>query len=194
MNYLAFLLQWYNWPYLAALLVGAASLAKPGVLGRVGAELGRRLGAGRASGHLLIRSFAVAIAVIGLTVNGGLHDYWPEAQEVGFLPGLVFTLALAAWLTRAFGRFLDRNFPEIKAVGWGSPALSGRRGRVVSRVVSPDYRAGRAQVIGDDETLHMVLCKTVAGEIPFGSAVELGEFDRQDGRYFVEPVDASERD
>ncbi len=40
----------------------------------------------------------------------------------------------------------------------------------------------------------MVLCKTVAGEIPFGSAVELGEFDRQDGRYFVEPVDASERD
>ncbi|NNG16029.1 MAG: hypothetical protein HKM89_06060, partial [Gemmatimonadales bacterium] len=56
----------------------------------------------------------------------------------------------------------------------------------------PDYRAGRAQVMGDDETLHMVMCKTREGEIPYGSSVRLGEYDASDGRYFVEVAEESE--
>jgi hypothetical protein len=43
--------------------------------------------------------------------------------------------------------------------------------------------------MGDDETMHVVMCKTREGEIPYGALVTLGEYDRSDGRYFVEQVD-----
>lgn len=191
-DYLVFLLRWYNWLYVAGVLVAALSIARLGVLARAGAALGRGLGLQRVSGHPVVRIFGLAFGLIGLTVNGALHDYWPTAQETGFLPGLVVTVALAAIATRGLGRVLERHFPEIKAVRWGAPGLTGREGRVVSRAVSPDYRAGRAQVMGEDETLHMVFCKTTGEEIPFGAVVVLGEYDAEDGRYYVERIDRVE--
>jgi hypothetical protein len=187
-SYLVFLLQWYNWLYLAGLLLGAGTVARLEALDRAGAALGRGLGVRRVSGRSILRTFAFSFVVVGLTVNGALHDYWPAAQERGFLPGLALTTLVAALVTRGIGRIFERHFPEIKAIGWGSPDLSGREGRVVSRVVSPDYRAGRAQVMGEDDTLHMVLCKTRKGEIPYGAAIVLREYDVEDGRYFVEEV------
>ena len=132
------------------------------------------------------------MVVVGLTVSGGLHDYWPAQQERGFLPGLVVTTLVAALITRSIGRLFERHFPEIKAVGWGSPDLGGREGRVVSGVISPDYRAGRAHVMVEDGTLHTVLCKTVEGEISHGATVILGEYDTSDGRYFVEELRAGD--
>lgn len=192
MSYLIFLLRWYNWLYVAGLLLAALSLARLGVLARAGRALGRGLGLQRVSGHPLVRIFGLAFGVIGLTVNGALHDYWPTAQEMGFLPGLVLTVVLAVLVTRGLGQVLERHFPEIKAVRWGAPGLGGREGRVVSRTVSLDYRAGRAQVMGEDETLHMVLCKTKGEEIPFGAVVVLGEYDAEDGRYYVERVGQAE--
>ena len=133
-------------------------------------------------------SLALSLTVVGLTVNGAFHDYWPSGQERGFFPGLVFTVLLAAVVTRLVGRVFEEHFPEIKAVSWGESNLSGREGRVVSRMVSADYRAGRAHVMGDDETLHTVMCKTRGSEIPLGAQVVLGEYDDEDGRYFVEQV------
>lgn len=192
MNYLTFLIQWYNWPYLAGLLVLLASLARPAVLGALGGRLARWLGLKRASGFSVLRAFAVTLSVVGLTLNGALHDYWPAAQERGFLPGLVVTVVLAVVVTRLVGRVLDEHFPEVKAVTWGRRGLSGREGRVVSQRVSADYRAGRAHVMGDDETLHTVMCKTRGDEIPFGAVVVLGEYDDEDGRYLVEQVDERE--
>lgn len=192
MSYLLFLLRWYNWPYLAGLLLAVLSLTRLDVLARVGVALGRWLGVQRVSGHSVVRIFGLAFAVIGLTVNGALHDYWPTAQESGFLPGLLLTLLLAAFVTRGLGQVLERHFPVIKAVRWGAADLSGREGRVVSRTVSLDYRAGRAQVMDEDETLHMVFCKTRGVEIPFGAVVLLGEYDTEDGRYYVQPVDRLE--
>ncbi len=190
MSYLQFLIQWYNWPYMAALLLAALSLFPSTILDRSGRVVGRRLGFERVSGRTTLRTFALAFCVVGLTINGALHDYWPSAQERGFIPGLILTTTLAALFTRALGRSLERHFPEIKAVGWGSPNLSGQEGRVVSRLVSPDYRAGRAQVmVEDEETLHMVLIKTREGEIPYGATVVLGEYDDSDGRYYVELPD-----
>jgi len=191
-SYLLFLLRWYNWPYLAGLLLAALSLTRLDVLARVGVALGCRLGVQRVSGHSVVRIFGLALAVIGLTVNGALHDYWPRAQESGFLPGLVITLVLAGFMTRGLGQVLERHFPVIKAVRWGASDLSGREGRVVSRTVSSDYRAGRAQVMDEDETLHMVFCKTRGDEIPFGAVVVLGEYDSEDSRYYVQPVDRGE--
>jgi hypothetical protein len=187
-NYLTFLIQWYNWPYLAGLLVLAASLARPAVLGALGVRLGGWLGLKRAPGLSVLRVFAVSLTVVGLTVNGAFHDYWPSRQERGFFPGLVVTVLLAAVVTRLVGRVFEEHFPKIKAVSWGESSLSGREGRVVSRMVSADYRAGRAHVMGDDETLHTVMCKTRGSEIPLGAQVVLGEYDEEDGRYFVEQV------
>ncbi len=89
---------------------------------------------------------------------------------------------------------MQSHFPEVKAVEWGGAGLSGERGRVVSRVVNADYRAGRAQVMGEDRTLYMVLCKTRGEEIPYGAEVRLGEYDGGDGRYFVEQVEESEEE
>ncbi len=190
MSYLTFLVQWYNWPYLAGLLLLAASLARPAALVGLGSRLGGWLGVGGASGLSVLRAFSVSLALVGLTLNGGLHDYWPAAQERGFLPGFVVTLLIAAAVARWVGRIVEEHFPEIKAVSWGARGLSGHEGRVVSRVVSADYRAGRAQVAGDEETVHIVMCKTRGDEIPFGAMVALGEYDEADGRYYVEPVDA----
>jgi hypothetical protein len=95
-------------------------------------------------------------------------------------------------VTRATGRFLQRHFPEIKAITWGGPGLGGRTGRVVSRLVSPDYRAGRVQVMDEDQTLHVVLCKTRGGEIGHGALVALEEYDPDDRRYYVTIVDGAE--
>lgn len=189
MNYLTFLVRWYNWPYLAGLLVLGASLARPAMLGALGVRLGGWLGLKRASGFSVLRAFAVTLSVVGLTVNGALHDYWPAAQERGFFPGLVVTVVLAVVVTRLVGRVFEEHFPHFKAVSWGESGLSGREGRVVSRMVSADYRAGRAHVMGEDETLHTVMCKTRGIEIPLGALVLLGDYDEGDGRYFVEQVE-----
>jgi hypothetical protein len=187
-SYFTFLVQWYNWPYLAGLLVVAASLVRPAVLGALGVRLGGWLGLKRAPGFAVLRAFTVTLTVVGLTVNGALHDYWPAAQERGFIPGLVITVVLALLVTRLVGRVSEEHFPEFKAVSWGESGLSGREGRVVSRMVSADYRAGRAHVMDEDGTLHTVMCKTGGREIPLGALVVLGEYDDEDGRYIVEPV------
>ncbi len=192
MSYLDFLLQWYNWPYLAGLLFAAVSLVRPSLLKGPGSAAADWLGYERLSGVAFVRAFGLAVGVIGLTVSGALHDYWPRWQERGFLPGLGLTVLLGLLVTRSLNRFLQRNFPEIKAVSWGASELAGREGRVVSRMVSPDYRAGRAQVMGDDETLHMVLCKTREGEISYGALVVLMEYDADDGRYVVERVEGED--
>ncbi len=189
MSYLVFLAQWYNWPYLAGLTVAALTVFYPRAVEPAGSALRRRIGLERAAPRSLIRVFSLSIAVVGLTLNGAVHDYWPSVQEAMFLPVLVITLGIAALATRGLGQVLERHFPEIKAVGWGGPGLTGRQGRVVSQYVGTDYRAGRAQVMGDDRTLHMVWCKTREGEIPYGSLVELREYDEADGRYYVGRVD-----
>ena len=188
MDYLGFLVQWYNWPYLAGLFLAVAAFFPLSALDRLGRSVGGWLNIGRVSGRAILRVFGLAFVVIGLTVSGAVHDYWPAEQERGFLPGLVVTTLLATLITERLGRLFERHFPEIKAVGWGSPGLSGSQGRVVSRMVSSDYKAGRAQIMGEHDTLHMVLCKTREGEIPYGAAIILGEFDAEDGRYFVKEV------
>jgi len=191
-DYLDFLLQWYNWPYLAALLLAIASFFRLELLDSAGRKLGSWLGIQRVSGRSLLRVFALALVGVGLTVSGAIHDYWPALQERGFLPGLLITTAIAALIARSIGRLFERHFPEIKAVGWGSPDLGGREGRVVSGVVGAEYKAGRAHVMVEDGTLHTVLCKTVEGEISYGAAVILVEYDSDDGRYFVEEIGAND--
>lgn len=185
MSYLKFLAQWYNWPYLAAVVLTAMSFVWPGNIRGVGNGLAGLLRLRRVGGHSVIRVFGITLGVTGLTVNGALHDYWPPAQQSGFLPGLALSVMVAILVTRSVGRIQERYFPEIKAVGFDARDLAGSEGRVVSRSVGPSYLAGRAQVMGDDGTLHIVLCKTGAEDIPYGSRIVLGEYDDGDGRYYA---------
>lgn len=192
MSYVRFLFEWYNWPFLAAILGVVASFLPSEALDRTGRALGRWFGIRRLGGRHILRLFLLMFGVVGLTINGALHDYWPAAQERGFLASLPAAVLFAALATRLLGRFWQRHFPEIKAVTWGGPGLGGRTGRVVSRVISPDYRAGRVQVMDEDQTLHVVLCKTRSGEIAYGALVALDEYDPEDRRYYVSRVDGAE--
>lgn len=185
MTYLEFLLQWYNWPYLAALVLAALARALPTFFRKPGTALGATLSLRQVAPHTILAIFLLSLGVAGLTINGALHDYTPDRLSVGFLPALLLSVMLAATATHVVGRVLQRHFPEIRAVGFGARNLAGREGRVVSRRVAPEYRAGRAQVMMGDGTLHMVLCKTREVVIPYGARVVLEEYDSEDGRYYV---------
>lgn len=185
MTYLEFLLQWYNWPYLAALALAAIARVLPSVFRRPGETLVAALSLRRVAPHTLLAIFSLALGIVGLTINGALHDYSPDLLSVGFVPALLLSVMLAATAAHVVGRVLQRHFPEIRAVGFGARDLAGQEGRVVSRRVGPEYRAGRAQVMMGDGTLHMVLCKTRTAVIPYGAKIVLQEYDSEDGRYYV---------
>ena len=189
MSYLQFIIQWYNLPYLGSLALALASMVRPGWFADLGMLLGRRLGLQTVAGQSVVFVFSLSLGIVGLTVNGALHDYWSSAQKPGFLPGFILATVVALLMARGVGRVRERHFPEIKAVRFGTATLSGSEGRVVSGRVSPEYLAGRAQVMDEDGTLHVVLCKTREQEISYASTVVLGDYDPGDGRYFVEPVD-----
>ncbi len=191
MNYLQFLAQWYNWPFLMGIALAAATLLRPAAFASLGARLGRHLGLERVPGNSVLMVFGLTLGLVGLTLNAALHDYWPAAQKAGFAPNLIVSLVLALWVVRWVGRVRERHFPEIKSVKFGTPELSGQEGRIVSRMVGTDYQAGRAQVMGDDGTLHVVLCKTRSGEIDYAASVVLLDYDSGDGRYYVALADES---
>jgi hypothetical protein len=183
--YLEFLLQWINWPYLAALLGAALAGLTPAATEAWGRWLAHRLRLDTISGRFVYSTFALSLAFVGLTVNGAVHDFWPGALAHAFLPGLFVSGLLAAVLTRWMVRTRDRYFPAIRAVAFDTPDLAGAVGRVVSREVTPDSPAGRVQVVTPEGVLHIVRCKTRAERIRFGRRVVLLEYDERDGRYLV---------
>ena len=193
MSYLEFLTRWYNWPYLAGLAVSVAAFLRLPPTRRLGERFRDLLDLQEVSGRFLLLVFGLSFGILGLTLNGALHDYWRRWQEIGAVPGFVVAGGAALLITRGLGRVQERHFPRYTSVKFGSPDLEGYEGRVVSRVVSPDYRAGRAQVMEEGGTLHVVLCKTSAEEIPYSATVRLQAYDPADGRYFVETVDSESR-
>lgn len=193
MSYLEFLARWYNLPYMAGLAVSAAAFLRLPPTRRLGDWLGGLLKLQEVSGRFLLLVFGLSFGILGLTFNGALHDYWRQWQEIGAVPGFVLAAAAALLITRTLGRVQERHFPRYTSVKFGSPELEGYEGRVVSRVVSPQYRAGRAQVMEEGGTLHVVLCKTSSEEIPYSATVRLQQYDPDDGRYFVETIDSEGR-
>ncbi len=186
MSYPQFLIQWYNWPYLAGFGLAITALLLRGPVATTGVWLGRRLGFDGVPGYWILVISGLSLGVVGLTFNGTVHDYRPGLESAAFLPVLFLSLLFSLLITRSVGRIKERQFPEFKSVRFGTPDLAGCEGRVVSRVVSPDYKAGRAQVMDEEKTLHVIMCKTRTEEIPFASAIKLLEYDEADGRYYVE--------
>lgn len=185
MTYVEFLFEWYNWPYVGALLVATMGWWRAAATEAWGRWYGHLLRLETVSGRFVFVSFWLIFAFVGLTLNGAVHDYAPGWLGRAFLPGLVFGGLTAAIVTRWIVRTRDRYFPPIRAVRFNAPGLSGTAGRVVSREISPDAPTGRVQVVTREGVLHIVRGKTRAERLRFGRRVILLEYDEGDGRYLV---------
>jgi hypothetical protein len=184
-SYLEFLIQWYNWPYVAALFAATLAWWLAPATEAWGRWYAHRLRIETVSGRSVYVTFWIVVALVGLTLNGAVHDYAPAWLARAFAPVLIVTLVIAALLTRWIVRTRDRYFPPIRAVRFNATDLAGAAGRVVSREVGPDVPAGRVQVVTREGVLHIVRGKTRGERLRFGRRVILLEHDASDGRYFV---------
>ncbi len=184
-SYLAFLIQWYNWPFTAAVLVVTMVWWRAAATEAWGRWYADHLRIQTISGRFVFVAFWFVFALVGLTLNGAVHDFAPAWQARAFLPVLVVTAIATAFLTRWVVRTRDKYFPPIRAVRFDAPDLAGSSGRVVSREVSPEAPVGRVQIVTREGVLHVVRVKTRAERIRFGRRVTLVEYDGTDGRYFV---------
>lgn len=185
MSYFEFLVQWYNWPYVAAALIASLAAWRPAAAEAWGRWLAHRLRLDTLSGRFVFGAFWTSVTLVGLTLNGAVHDYFPAWLGRGFVPVLLLTAAFAVLLTRSVVRLRDRYFPPIHAVSFGATNLAGAAGRVVSREVAPEQPGGRVQIVTSDGVLHIVRVKTRGERLRFGRRVVLLEYDERDGHYFV---------
>lgn len=170
MSYGEFLLQWYNLIFLA---VGAVGLA---------AAL---LGGGEERAPLRFAATALSVSIIGLTLNGAVHDLRlgdPAAQFWWVLPASVVGGALFGW---GIERARNRWFPPVQGVRWNPPGQEGAEARVVSSSVDEEPASGRAQWQDDEGVLTLVKCHTAEDEMKFGARVRLEEYDEAGDSYLV---------
>lgn len=185
MTYVEFLIQWYNWPYVGALLAATMGWWRAAATEAWGRWYAHHLRIDTVSGRSVFVSFWIGFAFVGLTLNGAVHDYAPPRLGGAFLPALALTAVLAALLTRWVVRTRDKYLPPIRAVRFNAPDLAGAAGRVVSREVAPETPAGRVQIVTREGVLHIVRGKTRSERIRFGRRVILMQYDERDGRYLV---------
>ena len=182
MAYLRFLGEWYNLIWVGAVCAGLLLVT----LRRREPPDGPRTSPG---------IVLTAAGVLGLTLNGALHDFRLEPIARWF--PLVAILALGAgWLiARSASRFRHRWFPPVRAVAFNQPGLEGE----VAIVLSADLehgRVGRARHRDETGTSHILRIHLAEGggsdALRFGGRVRVGMFDPERRSYPVEPVRPSE--
>lgn len=170
MSYGEFLLQWYNLIFLAA-----------GVLGLAVALFG----GGPDRDPLRFAATALATAVVGLTLNGAVHDLQLGSPVDHFwwvLPSALLGGGALGWgITRA----RDRWFPPVRGVRWTPEGEEGAEARVVSSSVGEEPGSGRAQWQDDEGVVTLVRCHTAEGTMKFGARVRLEEYDEAEDSYLV---------
>lgn len=170
MSYPEFLLQPYNLGFLAS-----------GVLG-VGLLVANRW----ADRDLFLLSAGlISLSVVGLTLNGAIHDLGLGDPAGRFPLVVALSAVLAAGATVAARWVRNRYFPPVDAVHFNEPGLEGVTARVVSREVDDEPGSGRAQWHDGDGGLHLVACHTRGGTVGFGSQVVLERFEEDRGSYLV---------
>lgn len=171
MSYGEFLLQWYNLVFLAT-----------GTLGAAVALTGRsREGRDR----FLPAAAALATALVGLTLNGAIHDLRlgdPASHFWWVLP-----VSLLAGGASGLGLRWARNrwFPPVRGVRLNPPGQEGAEAKVVSSSVDEAPASGRAQWQDEDGILTLVKCHTREGEMGFGAEVRLESRDEEEESYLV---------
>ena len=177
MSYIEFLGRWYNAVFL--LLGGLGAIIW--IAGRVRK---RRPGSGLKS---IVIGTLLGAAVVGLTLNGAIHDLALGDPAARFPLVLAASVVVALLFARGYQRLAQRYFPAVRDVELDSPDLGGLEARVVSRDVGCDPRSGRAQRQAGD-TLHLVHCHTSDEGLRFGRTVRLLEYEPAVGSYRVEKV------
>lgn len=170
MSYGEFLLQWYNLIFLAA---GAAGLAA--------ALFGDR----DDRDPLRFAATAISTALVGLTLNGAIHDLRlgePAAHAWWVLPSALVAGALLGW---GIESARNRWFPPVRGVRWNPPGQEGAEARVVSSSVEREPASGRAQWQDEDGVLTLVRCHTAEDSMKFGARVRLEEYDEDADSYLV---------
>ena len=175
LSYVEFLGHWYN---VVFLLLGALGLTT-----LIAARL--RAGGPGAGLRPLATGTLMWSAVVGLTINGAVHDLALGDPAAGFPLVLAASLIVAFLFAWGYRRLSHRYFPSVRGVEIDCPDLGGLDARVVSRNVGCDPRSGRAQRQTGD-TLHLVHCHTSEEGVRFGRTVRLVEYDSGLGSYRVE--------
>lgn len=178
MAYLRFLGEWYNLVWVGATCAGLLFVA----LARREPPVGPR-----ASPAIAL----IAAGVLGLTLNGALHDF--RVEPIGKWFPLVAVLALGAgWLVaRSASRLRHRWFPPVRGVAFNQPGLEGEEAVVLSADLEHG-RIGRARLRDESGISHILRVHLAdeegVGALRFGGRVRLGKFDPDRRSYPVEPV------
>jgi len=172
LTYAEFLAQWFNLPYLVAVVVGAILLFRPNRESRPGWFAGAALASG----------------IIGLTLNGAIHDLSLGTPSDRF--PFVFVIAVTFGIAIAFAvsRFLRRVFPPVTGVTWNEPGLEGSVAQIVTAIAGTESSSGRARVRDSDGVVHVIRVFSSGVSLRFGRRVRLGPFDDTRKGYPVEPV------
>lgn len=177
MAYLRFLGEWYNLIWVGAVCAGLLSVT---IARREPPE------GPRTSPDIVL----IAAGVLGLTLNGALHDFRVEPIARWF--PLVAVLALGAgWLiARSASRLRHRWIPPVHGVAFNEPGLEGEEAVVLSADLEHGQvgRARHRDEAGISHILRVHLADDGAGALRFGGRVRLGTFDPDRRSYPVEPV------
>jgi hypothetical protein len=186
-NYFEFLVQPYNLVWLAMIVAGVIAL-----IWRARLRVRGSAGVPEAPPPPVRTSIPVLLltaGLVGLTINGALHDL--RLDPIGPRQPLVTTISLAAGWLLAWGgpRLRRRAFPPVTAVKFNEPGLEGAVAVVLSRGIGSGDEPGRARHHGDDGVSHIVRVAP-AGEhtLRFGMKVTLGPFDDTKRAYPATPV------
>lgn len=185
MNYFEFLVQPYNLLWLAAAVGGLIALAFGGRRGHRALNPEGRIPPVRTS----IRILLLVAGLVGLTINGALHDL--RLDPIGPRQPLVATVSLAAAWLLAWGgpRLRRRMFPPVTAVKFNEPGLEGAEAVVLSRGIGPNDEPGRARHYAEDGVSHIVrVAPAGRHSLRFGMKVTLGRFDDAKRAYSATPV------
>lgn len=171
MSYAEFLVEWYNLPFVMA-VVGAGVLA---------AAL-RRVGGSRWSPALFLGGIA------GLTMNGAIHDLGLGSPATRFPLVVAFALASGGGLVILGRRLRRRLFPPVTGVTWNQRGLDGSAAQIVTATGGPDSPFGRARVRDQEGVSHVVRVRFEGPALRFGRRIRLGSFDEPTESYPAEPV------
>lgn len=170
MSYLEFLREPYNLPFVVAAVFGVIAWFV-------------RRSSGRFPGPLS-PAFFVATGVVGLTVNGALHDL--GLGDYGRRFPLILLASVVAGLV--FQRVARRRGSPggRRQVRFNDTGLAGRTAVVLSRPSASNRNTGRARLQDETGMVHIVRIHAddEAG-IRFGMRVRLGRFDEKRQAYTV---------
>ena len=147
------------------------------------------LGVGRVPFSLIWQTFAMAFGVAGLAINA-IHLGRGGALSAGTLVWTIpLALLFAYGVTRVASRLLGRVIANPDQEATSRQGLVGTTGIVISTRINDEFGEVRVK----DRTGHFVhiVCRTREGEppIPAGREIVIVEYNPDNGRLFVAPLD-----